>query len=136
MKELQERLGTAIILITHDLGVVAEIADRIVVMYAGKVVESGTVDEIFYRPRHPYTWGLLQSMPRLDQEKSRELTPVFGTPPELTNPPPGCPFVTRCKYAMKICQQEMPDIACPTLSHRVFCWLEHPMAPTVHFVKS
>ncbi len=136
MKELQKRLGTAIILITHDLGVVAEIADRVVVMYAGKVVETGTVDEIFYRPRHPYTWGLLQSMPRLDQEKSRELRPIVGTPPELIHPPPGCPFVPRCKYAMKICQQEMPDMACPTLSHRVFCWLEHPMAPTVHFVRS
>lgn len=136
MKELQKRLGTAIILITHDLGVVAEIADRVVVMYAGKVVETGTVDEIFYRPRHPYTWGLLQSMPRLDQEKSRELRPIVGTPPELIHPPLGCPFVPRCKYAMKICQQEMPDMACPTLSHRVFCWLEHPMAPTVHFVRS
>lgn len=136
MKELQKRLGTAIILITHDLGVVAEIADRVVVMYAGKVVETGTVDEIFYRPRHPYTWGLLQSMPRLDQEKSRELRPIVGTPPELIHPPPGCPFVPRCKYAMKICQQEMPDMAYPTLSHRVFCWLEHPMAPTVHFVRS
>lgn len=131
MKDLQLRLGTSIMLITHDLGVVAEIADRIVVMYAGKVVETGTVDEIFYRPRHPYTWGLLTSMPRLDQHRNRELVPIVGTPPNLIAPPSGCPFAARCKYAMKICQQLMPESTNLSSSHHVSCWLEHPMAPSV-----
>lgn len=133
MNGLKEKLGTSIILITHDLGVVAETADRVVVMYAGKVVESGRVEEIFYRPRHPYTWGLMGSMPRLDQARGQDLIPITGTPPDLLSPPKGCPFAARCKHAMKICTQEMPETT-PVgqgTSHQVACWLEHPMAPTV-----
>lgn len=131
MKELQEKLNTSIILITHDLGVVADVADRVVVMYAGKVVETGTVEEIFYRPRHPYTWGLMASMPRLDQKKDQELLPIQGSPPNLIAPPKGCPFAARCKHAMKICQERMPDVTNISSNHQVSCWLEHPMAPKV-----
>ncbi|MDN4595477.1 ABC transporter ATP-binding protein [Polycladomyces subterraneus] len=131
MKELQEKLNTSIILITHDLGVVADVADRVVVMYAGKVVETGTVEEIFYRPRHPYTWGLMASMPRLDQKKEQELLPIPGSPPNLIAPPKGCPFAARCKHVMKICQERMPDVTNISSNHQVSCWLEHPMAPKV-----
>ncbi|SEN56914.1 ABC transporter ATP-binding protein [Lihuaxuella thermophila] len=131
MKELQEKVGTSIILITHDLGVVADIADRVVVMYAGKVVESGSLDEVFYQPKHPYTWGLLASMPRLDQSSDQDLQPIPGSPPNLLNPPKGCPFAARCKYAMKICTQEMPETSDVSSTHRVACWLQHPMAPKV-----
>ncbi|MDR6226286.1 ABC transporter ATP-binding protein [Desmospora profundinema] len=133
MNELKEKLNTSIILITHDLGVVAETADRVVVMYAGKVIESGTVEEIFYHPRHPYTWGLMGSMPRLDQTREQELNPITGTPPDLLSPPKGCPFAARCKHAMKICTQEMPETTVVGRDgfHQVACWLEHPMAPAV-----
>ncbi|BCU80900.1 oligopeptide transport ATP-binding protein OppD [Polycladomyces abyssicola] len=131
MKELQEKMNTSIILITHDLGVVADVADRVVVMYAGKVVETGTVEEIFYRPRHPYTWGLMASMPRLDQKKEQELLPIPGSPPNLIAPPKGCPFAARCKHVMKICQERMPDVTNISSNHQVSCWLEHPMAPKV-----
>lgn len=133
MNDLKEKLETSTILITHDLGVVAETADRVVVMYAGKVIETGTVDEIFYRPRHPYTWGLMGSMPRLDLSREKELTPILGTPPDLLSPPKGCPFASRCKHAMKICKQQMPETTTVQEggSHQVACWLEHPMAPAV-----
>ncbi|MFC7439697.1 ABC transporter ATP-binding protein [Laceyella putida] len=131
MKELQSKTGTSIILITHDLGVVADIADRVVVMYAGKVVESGKLDEIFYEPKHPYTWGLLGSMPRLDLSRDQELLPILGTPPNLLHPPKGCPFAARCKHAMSICTQEMPEFDQVSSTHQVACWLQHPMAPEV-----
>ncbi|TCS96908.1 ABC transporter ATP-binding protein [Hazenella coriacea] len=131
MKDLQEKIETSIILITHDLGVVADIADRVVVMYAGKVVETGTLEEVFYSPKHPYTWGLLASMPRLDQSSDQELLPIPGSPPDLLSPPTGCAFAARCKHAMKICQQQMPEATSVSDSHRVTCWLEHPMAPDV-----
>lgn len=131
MKELQEKIETSIILITHDLGVVADIADRVVVMYAGKVIETGTLDEIFYNPKHPYTWGLLASMPRLNQSSDQELLPIPGAPPDLLSPPTGCAFAARCKHAMKICTQQMPESTSVSDSHKVACWLEHPMAPDV-----
>jgi len=131
MKELQDKTGASIILITHDLGVVADIADRVVVMYAGKVVESGKLDEIFYHPRHPYTWGLLASMPRLDLSSDQELLPIPGAPPNLLNPPKGCPFAARCKHAMKICTEQMPETSEVSETHQVACWLEHSMAPKV-----
>ena len=108
MKELQEKTGTAIILITHDLGVVAETAHKVAVMYGGKVVEHGTVEEIFYRPRHPYTWGLLNSMPRLDMKRDGELQSIPGSPPDLFKPPQGCPFADRCPHTMNICHSMMP----------------------------
>jgi oligopeptide transport system ATP-binding protein len=132
MKELQQKTGTSIILITHDLGVVADIADRVVVMYAGKVIESGKLDEIFYNPRHPYTWGLLGSMPRLDLPRDQELLPIPGSPPDLISPPKGCPFAARCKHAMKICIEAMPETTQVSETHQVACWLKHPMAPKVN----
>jgi peptide/nickel transport system ATP-binding protein len=107
MKKLQEEHGTAVVIITHDLGVVAEVADDVVVMYAGRVVESGSVDEIFAQPRHPYTWGLLGSLPRLDTEVER-LAQIPGQPPSLLNPPPGCRFHPRCSYALDVCRSTDP----------------------------
>lgn len=131
MKELQIKLDTAIILITHDLGVVAKVSDRIAVMYAGIIVESGTSDEIFHNPKHPYTWGLLKSIPRLDRKQKERLIPIYGTPPDLFAPPPGCPFAPRCDYAMTICKDHHPDRFNITDSHYSHCWLHHEMAPKV-----
>lgn len=131
MKDLQEKLDTSIILITHDLGVVADIAQRVVVMYAGKVIESGTLDEVFYQGKHPYTWGLLRSVPRLDTQKKDKLVPIEGTPPDLFSPPKGCPFAARCDYAMPICREEMPEKTFVSEDHFVKCWLQHDMAPHV-----
>jgi peptide/nickel transport system ATP-binding protein/oligopeptide transport system ATP-binding protein len=105
IKELRERTNTAVILVTHDLGVVADIADRIAVMYAGRIVEQGTVDEIFYDPQHPYTWGLLGSIPRLDRARSRRLPSIAGSPPSLIDPPKGCHFRPRCPYEFDRCKQ-------------------------------
>src|SRR3954470_1540784 len=102
MKDLQNKIDTSIIFITHDLGVVANVADRVAVMYGGQIVETGTVDEVFYDPRHPYTWGLLSSMPSLDNDGDTELIAIPGTPPDLINPPKGCPFAPRNEYAMEI----------------------------------
>jgi peptide/nickel transport system ATP-binding protein len=110
MLKLQEEFNTAIIMITHDLGVVAEIADDVVVMYAGRVAEEGTVDEIFSRPHHPYTWGLLGSLPRLDADVER-LVQIQGQPPSLLNPPRGCRFHPRCPYVMEVCKSTEPQLA-------------------------
>jgi peptide/nickel transport system ATP-binding protein len=110
MLKLQEEFNTAIIMITHDLGVVAEIADDVVVMYAGRVAEEGTVDEIFTRPHHPYTWGLLGSLPRLDADVER-LVQIQGQPPSLLNPPRGCRFHPRCPYVMDVCKTTEPLLA-------------------------
>ncbi|MCL6614724.1 MAG: ABC transporter ATP-binding protein, partial [Firmicutes bacterium] len=113
MKDLQAKLGMAIILITHDLGVVAGLARKVYVMYAGRIVESGPVDRVYYHARHPYTWGLLGSVPRLDDMAKRRLVPIKGQPPDLLAPPPGCAFSPRCRYAMKICELERPAlVAC------------------------
>lgn len=131
MQELQNKLHTAIILITHDLGVVADVADRIVVMYAGKILESGPVDDIFHRPRHPYTWGLIQSVPRLDEKGEKRLIPIEGTPPDLIAPPAGCPFADRCQYCMQVCREHFPDRTDLNGHHFVHCWLQHEMAPKV-----
>ncbi len=131
MRELQDRLGMSIVLITHDLGVVASTAHRIAVMYGGKIVETGTVREIFYNPRMPYTWGLLASIPSPNADRSVELIPIPGTPPDALNPPKGCPFAARCPYAMKVCGDEMPEHTNFSDEHRAACWLHHPMAPNV-----
>ncbi len=128
LKEIKERLNTAIILITHDLGVVAGIADRVLVMYAGQIVESGTIDEVMKSPSHPYTLGLLRSIPRLDMEKGQKLTPIWGQPPDLLQELDSCPFAPRCDYAMEICAREMPPYFNGT---RVKCWLKHPQAPPI-----
>ncbi len=131
MRELQDRLGMSIVLITHDLGVVASTAHRVAVMYGGRIVETGTVREIFYEPRMPYTWGLLASIPLPTADRSQELIPIPGTPPNALNPPKGCPFTARCPYAMKVCDEEMPENTTFSGEHRAACWLHHPMAPKV-----
>ncbi|MFD1957898.1 ABC transporter ATP-binding protein [Paenibacillus thailandensis] len=130
MKKMQQQFGTSIILITHDLGVVADMCDRVIVMYAGKVVETGTKWEIFKNPQHPYTKGLLRSVPRLDQKKDEPLVPIFGTPPDLIKPPAGCSFCARCDYAMKVCQTHDPALeqVDGNPSHMASCWLSHPLA--------
>ena len=128
IKELRTKFETAIILITHDLGVVAGTADRIVVMYAGKVMEEGETDQIYYTPRHPYTAGLLKSVPSLADHEEQKLRTIDGTPPFLLNIPPGCPFVDRCDYAMRICQQQEPQYHWFGENNRVFCWLYHEQA--------
>ena len=131
MQDLQKKLNTSIILITHDLGVVAKVADRIAVMYAGVIVESGTANEIFHNPQHPYTWGLLKSVPRLDTGEKERLVPIEGTPPDLFAPPKGCPFAARCEYAMKICKEKHPEKTNLSDTHYVHCWLQHKDAPKV-----
>ena len=129
MNSLKEKLNTAIVLITHDLGVVANMAQRIYVMYAGKIVERGSAKDIFYRPKHPYTWGLLASVPRVDAEQDRDFRYIPGTPPDLLNPPKGCPFAARCRYACRACVTDMPEeTAFDTQDHRASCWLYHPGA--------
>ena len=131
MKAIQRNTGTSIILITHDLGVVADIADRVNVMYAGEIVETGTLREIFYEARHPYTWGLLESVPRLDMAEDVPLIPIAGTPPDLLNPPKGCPFADRCRHAMVICKEQHPGFKSCSETHGVSCWLTHPDAPKI-----
>ncbi|KSU62227.1 peptide ABC transporter ATP-binding protein [[Bacillus] enclensis] len=131
MKDLQTKIETSIIFITHDLGVVANVADRVAVMYGGQIVESGTVDEIFYDPRHPYTWGLIGSMPTTDTEGEQELVAIPGTPPDLLNPPPGDAFALRSEYAMKIDFEQEPPYYKVSDTHLVKSWLMHPSAPNV-----
>jgi oligopeptide transport system ATP-binding protein len=131
LRDLQERIGTSVILITHDLGVVASTARRVVVMYGGKIVETGTVREIFYNPQMPYTWGLLSSIPLPTADRSQDLIPIPGSPPDMLGPPKGCPFTPRCPYAMQICAEEMPEYTTFSAEHRAACWLQHPMAPDV-----
>jgi oligopeptide transport system ATP-binding protein len=131
MQDLQDKLNTAIILITHDLGVVADVAKKIAVMYAGIIIEYGDTNEIFYNAQHPYTWGLLQSVPRLDVESEVRLVPIDGTPPDLIAPPKGCPFAARCEYSMKVCKEAMPEISDVTDNHYVRCWLKHDLSPEV-----
>jgi len=131
LNELKHELNMAIILVTHDLGVVANFADKIQVMYAGQVIERGTIDEIFSAPKHPYTWALLKSVPKLSNENKQELYALEGTPPDLILPLKHCPFAKRCKYGMKICHEIMPDATNMTGSHEVSCWLMHPDAPKI-----
>ena len=123
MKNLQKKTGMGIIFITHNLGVVAEICDKVSVMYAGKIVEQGPVNEIFYEPSHPYTIGLLRSMPRIDAENYERLIPIEGSPVDMLNPPAGCPFAPRCEDCMKICLKEMPPYVEIGKGHRSACWL-------------
>ena len=126
-EEIQKKTGVSIILITHDLGVVAKIADRIAVMYAGKIIEIGTKREIFYEPTHPYTKGLLNSVPRLDLVEE-ELEPIEGTPPDLFAPPIGCAFTARCPYAMEVCNHVYPVATSLSEKHKVDCWLQDERA--------
>ena len=123
MKKLQKQNHMGIIFITHNLGVVAEVCDKVSVMYAGKMVEQGPVDDIFYNPGHPYTKGLLRSMPRVDAESYERLIPIEGSPVDMLNPPEGCPFAPRCEHAMKICLQKMPPYVEMGENHHAACWL-------------
>ena len=131
IKELQKTHDTSVIMITHDLGVVANIAQEIAVMYSGVIVEKGNSRDIFYHPKHPYTWALIESVPRLDLTNKQELASIPGMPPDLLNPPVGCPFSTRCKYCMQICKEKMPERTEFGNGHVASCWLHHPMAPKV-----
>ena len=130
MKDLQKKIDTSIIFITHDLGVVANVADRVAVMYGGRIVEVGTVDEIFYNPQHPYTWGLLSSMPSLDMAEEK-LYAIPGTPPDLLDPPKGDAFALRSEYAMKIDLEQVPPLFKVSETHYAATWLLHPDAPQV-----
>ena len=123
MIELKNKLGMAIIMITHDLGVVANICDRIAVMYAGKIIESGLTDDIFYNPKHEYTKGLLKSIPKMYEADYERLVPIEGTPVDMLNPPKGCPFASRCDSCMKICLREMPPVKDFSETHYSQCWL-------------
>ncbi|MBP2652256.1 MAG: oligopeptide/dipeptide transporter, ATPase subunit [Firmicutes bacterium] len=129
IKNLKDELNTAVIMISHDLGVIASLCSKVVVMYAGKVAESGTVYDVFHNPQHPYTWGLLKSLPRLDADKKEALAVIDGQPPDLLQPPTGCPFNPRCAYAMKICTECYPETTQLNADHSVKCWLQHPDAP-------
>lgn len=128
IKSLNKQFGMTTMLITHDLGVVATVCDKVAVMYGGLIMEYGTVDEIFYHPRHPYTMGLLGSIPHVDGGEKRRLIPIDGTPPDLINPPKGCPFSTRCKYCMNVCTQEQPPYF-EEDKHRTMCWMLDTDAP-------
>lgn len=130
LQEIKEKTNTAIILITHDLGVVASMADRVAVMYAGKIVETGSAKDIFYQPAHPYTKALLKSLPTADMDRSERLVSIAGTPPDLLNPPKGCGFASRCDSCMKICQQQLPDSFEVGEKHQASCWLLHEDCPT------
>lgn len=127
--ELKDKINTAIILITHDLGVVAGIADRVAVMYAGKVVETGTTAQIFYEHKHPYTEALLRSLPSADAGKREPLMSIPGTPPDLLCPPKGCGFAARCRHCMQICHEEQPPEFDVGGGHKASCWLLHPDCP-------
>ncbi len=129
IKGLNTKLGTSTILITHDLGVVADVCSRIVVMYGGLIMEEGTKREIFYEPRHPYTMGLLKSIPKVASDTKTRLVPIVGTPPDLLKPPTGCPFFARCDYAMNICREKQPPYFTINEGHRAMCWLLHDEAP-------
>ncbi|CAM3613534.1 ABC transporter ATP-binding protein [Cytobacillus oceanisediminis] len=126
-KDIQRKTGVSIMIITHDLGVVAQVADRIAVMYAGKIVEAGERREIFYNPQHPYTKGLLNSVPRLDLDGA-DLVPIGGSPPDLFSPPAGCPFAARCDFAMEVCDRVYPYKTHLSREHHVDCWLQDERA--------
>lgn len=131
MKSLKKEFDTSIILITHDLGVVADICDRVNVMYGGVIIEQGDKKDIFYRSRHPYTWGLLQSVPNPIRLHKERLKPIEGQPPDLLKPPVGCPFFQRCSYSMEVCRNSMPKLYEINSGHKAACWLNDSGAPKV-----
>ncbi|WP_251670030.1 MULTISPECIES: ABC transporter ATP-binding protein [unclassified Sporosarcina] len=132
LKDLQANFDTSIILITHDLGVVAETAEKVIVMYAGMMVEKAPVDQIFKHPSHPYTEGLIKSMPDISTDKNERLIPIDGSPPDLFFPPKGCPFVDRCEYAMEVCEQHIPPEFKVRSNHYSRCWLHDERAGVNH----
>ena len=133
MQELKNKFSTSVILITHDLGVIAQVCTRVVVMYGGLIMEEGSLHQIFYEPKHPYTKGLLKSVPRNENlgegtYEKQKLVPIPGSPPDLMNPPKGCPFAARCQNAMRICNIAPADLTTVSDGHRAACWLLHPHA--------
>jgi len=124
VKRLRDEIGMAIIWITHDLGVVAGLAQRVIVMYAGYIVEEAPVKELYANPRHPYTVGLLGSLPRLDEARARRLTSIEGLPPDLIDLPKGCPFYPRCKYRIEQCAVENPHLQPVGPGHTIACWVD------------
>ncbi|NKF24316.1 ABC transporter ATP-binding protein [Solimonas marina] len=128
LQELRQRFGTAVVMVTHDLGVVAQIADRVAVMYGGRIVERGDVDDIFYRSRHPYTEGLRRAIPRLGEDRAARLATIPGNPPNLAQLPRGCPFAPRCAYHMPRCDAEMPTLETVAGTHRKACFYDGPLA--------
>lgn len=128
IQDIQKKLDSSVIMITHDLGVVASMCHRIIIMYGGMVVEEGTDENIFYEARHPYTWGLLASITNPDSDEREPLIPIPGSPPDLLTPPKGCPFVDRCSHAMAICKERIPPYTQISEKHRCACWLEQQKA--------
>ncbi|MDA3955453.1 ABC transporter ATP-binding protein [Oceanispirochaeta sp.] len=131
MNDLKDKINASIILITHDLGVIAEVCDHIVVMYGGTIMEQGTEDDIFYNPQNPYTVGLHKSVPKITQGEKERLIPIEGSPPDLLHPPEGCPFTSRCPHTMEVCLTERPPSFALSESHSSACWLLHEKAPQV-----
>ena len=131
MQELQREQNMSIVLITHDLAVVARMADRVAVMYAGQIVEAGSVDDVFYRSSHPYTLGLKAAMPSNTHDRDKSLTPILGSPPDLFNPPTGCGYFARCPHAMAICENRLPGLNVIGDGHSARCWLQHTDAPRI-----
>ncbi len=129
LRDLQRETGMALILITHDLGVVARMADEVAVMYAGRIVEAGSVDDVFYRSAHPYTVGLKAAMPTNDPEHQHVLRPIDGSPPDLFAPPPGCAYAARCPHCMQVCEGQSSDLIAVAEAHVSRCWLQHPQSP-------
>ncbi len=129
MKNVQQQYNMAVIFITHDLGVVAELCSRIIVMYGGMIMEEGLADEIYENPRHPYTLGLMNSIPKITQDRKKKLIPIGGSPPDMLNPPKGCPFVPRCAYARAICGEKLPPYYEISATHKSMCWLLSEEAP-------
>jgi oligopeptide transport system ATP-binding protein len=130
LKEINQNLGMALVLITHDMGIVANMAQRVIVMYGGKIVESAGVYEIFENAQHPYTRSLLASVPRLDSDSDKPLDYILGSPPDMIDPPTGCPFAPRCRFSMQICYRQMPESTLCSDGHEVFCHLLDERAAT------
>ena len=129
MRSLQQEIGMSIMFITHDLGVVAELCDRVTVMYGGLLMEEADIVDIFERPMHPYTMGLMASIPDMNQDRNKKLLPIPGSPPDMIHPPVGCPFAPRCPYAMRICTEEIPPYVATGKNRRSMCWLLDREAP-------
>ncbi|GMA98087.1 ABC transporter ATP-binding protein [Pelosinus sp. IPA-1] len=129
IKSLNQKFNTSVIMISHDLGVIASLCSRVIVMYAGRIAESGSVYDVFHNPQHPYTWGLLKSLPRTDVSTKEPLAVIHGQPPDLLDLPKGCPFSPRCPHVMQVCMEMYPEDSMINEHHMTRCWLQHESAP-------